>query len=179
MHRHNNIYFLILTPILFGLSVLTYLFGGYLNIGDDITGEFLPAAVLWGVALAWNLKLMYQSGSFKNSFWKRPVFMVIAFLLLALAFNFREWEARYIVISVCSAIVTVSYVIHFVRKQNKILLDFSKVLFVILICIWCLFASFQLPYIAFIFCITFVAQLTMIIVFYRHLYKRKQTLRQV
>lgn len=179
MHRHSNIYFLILTPILFGLSLLTYLFGGYLNIGDDITGELLPAAVLWGVALAWNFTLMYQSGSFKNSFWKRPVFMVIAFLLLALAFNFREWKAREIIISVCSAIVTVSYVVHFIKKRNKILLDLSKVLFVILIGIWCLFASFQLPYIAFIFWITFAAQLTMIIVFYRKLYKQKQTLRQV
>jgi hypothetical protein len=169
-------YYLLFIPTLLVLSIVISLLA--MSISDslfEVSMLLLIDLILWFVVLLWSILLMFQKGTFNKSLWKRPALISIGLLFIGFLFKFKDWAGWEIIILVSCLIVLLSYVMHFIKKKKKILLDYSKVLFVLSAFILSLFLSFHLHYLVSICCI--ILQLNLIIVFYYHLYRQKNTLR--
>ncbi len=179
MSRKKNIYFLIFTPILFGISIFVFYKG--ILIQDSLFEAsmfFLLASTIWFVGVIWNLILMYNTGTLNRTVWKKPIFLSISILFVGCIFRSQNWPGGEIIISASCLIILVSYGKHFLKKNNKIFLDYSKFLFAISAFIVGLLLLFQLDNIvtsiAWMCCI--ILHVNLLIVFYFHLYKQKSAL---
>ncbi len=176
MRRKKNIYFLIFTPVLFGISIVVFLFAN--SIRDslfEVSMWLLLASILWITGLIWNFKLMYEIRSLNRTYWKTPIFLGTSLLILGCLFKTRNWTGGEIIILASCLMFLVSYGKHFLQKKNKIFLDYSKVLFAISAFILSILLSFQvnnvITSVVLLCCI--ILQINLIIVFYCHLYKQK------
>jgi hypothetical protein len=121
--------FLITLPILFVLAVACSLHYYLIALNRALIplGSFFSACFVF---LA--LGRMFYKGSFKNTVWCRIGYFGFAILIVGMLFTLQHWpNGRALIVTGCS-VIGIVYAIHFVKKQVKEVLDWEKVLYVMI-----------------------------------------------
>ena len=120
--------FLITLPVFFVLAIAGF-FYQYLITYNEILSMLASFSGQCFVFLA--LGRMFYNGSFKNTVWSRISYFGFAILIAGMLFKLQHWPGQYVFILTGCSIIGIAYVIHFIKKRVKVLLDWEKVLYVI------------------------------------------------
>lgn len=75
-----------------------------------------------------------------------PVKIFIAFLLLGTIFKLQHWPFAVEIIVLSTALIAVFYLAQFLKKLNKEIVDYFKVIGVTLACLYWIFNILHFPY---------------------------------
>lgn len=121
--------FLITLPIFFVLAIACFLYQYLMDFSDILN---VSASFFWVCFVFLALGRMFYNGSFKNTAWCRIGYIGFAVLIIGMLFTLQHWPNGRALIVTGSSIIGVAYAIHFIKKQVKEVLDWEKVLYVMI-----------------------------------------------
>jgi len=89
---------------------------------------------------------LFYTGTFRISIYFRFIFFAIALLLVGILFKIQHWEEATMLISIASAGCFTIYLLHYISKKEKKLLDNIKLLWVILVAVTLIITVNKLSY---------------------------------
>jgi hypothetical protein len=120
--------FLITLPTFFVLTIACFLYQYLIAYNATFT---MLASFFWACFVLLALGRMFYNGSFKNIVWSRISYFGFAILIAGMLFKLQHWPGQYVFILTGCSIIGIVYIIHFIKKRVKAVLDWEKVLYVI------------------------------------------------
>lgn len=157
--------FLITLPIFFVLAIACFLYLYLINYNETFT---MLTSFFWACFVFLALGRMFYNGSFKNTVWCRIGYFGFTILITGMLFTLQHWPGQYIFILIGCSIIGIVYVIHFIKKRIKAVLDWEKVLYVIILMVTMTFRMLHYKYNEELSWLLFIAGIVLIATFYFH-----------
>ncbi len=117
--------YLVLTPVLLLLVALSF---GTAYVQGFESGEIFNS--IFSISLAavtfLSLGMMFREGTFRKTVWCRFAYVGTAILIMGILFRIQHWPNALAMVITGSGLITISYLVHFIRKPMKQVLDWFK-----------------------------------------------------
>jgi hypothetical protein len=130
------------------------------------------ASFFWACFVFLALGRMFYNGSYRYTVWCRIGYFGFAILITGMLFTVQHWPGRYVFILMGCCIVGIVYIIHFIKKRVKAVLDWEKVFYVIISMVTMIFRMLHYGYNEELSWLLFTAGIILITTFYFHEFKR-------
>ena len=164
--------FLITLPIFFVLAIACFLYQYLIDYHETLG---MLTSFFWACFVLLALGRMFYTGSFKNTVWCRIGYFGFAILITGILFTLQHWPGQYVFILIGGSIIGIVYVIHFIKKRIKTVLDWEKVLYVIVLIVKIIFRMLHYGYTEELSWLLFTAGIVLIATFYFYELKTVET----
>jgi hypothetical protein len=161
--------FLITLPVFFVLAIACFLYQYVITYNATF---IMLASFFWACFVFLALGRIFYKGSFKNTVWCRIGYFGFAILIAGMIFKLQHWPGQYVFILIGCSITGIVYVIHFIKKRVKAVLDWEKVLYVITLMVTITFRMLHYGYNEVMSWLLLIASISLIATFYFYELKR-------
>jgi hypothetical protein len=130
------------------------------------------ASFFWACFVFLALGRMLYNGSFKHTIWCRISYFGLATLIVGMLFKLQHWPGGHISILTGCSTIGIVYVIHFIKKRVKAVLDWEKVFYVAILMVTITFRMLHYGYNEVMSWLLLIAGISLIVTFYFYELKR-------